>query len=115
MVLITNAHLTFQSLHQHDVPVLVCGAGPVGLITALKLAHHGIRCMLIERNFETTKWPKMDITNVRSMELLRTLNLTEELKEIGMITCFKHLTRLSNVRSCSAELLVRRDIQYGLG
>ncbi|TVY93181.1 FAD-dependent monooxygenase [Lachnellula willkommii] len=74
------------SLHQHDVPVLVCGAGPVGLITALKLAHHGIRCMLIERNFETTKWPKMDITNVRSMELLRTLNLTEELKEIGMIT-----------------------------
>jgi FAD-dependent monooxygenase len=58
----------------------------VGLLTALKLAHHGIRCMLIERNFETTKWPKMDITNVRSMELLRTLNLAEGLKEIGKNT-----------------------------
>lgn len=66
-----------------DVPVLIAGAGPVGLITAYTLAHHGIRCMLVERNESTTKWPKMDITNVRSMEILRRLGLADELREQG--------------------------------
>ena len=63
--------------------MLVAGAGPGGLITALKLAKHGIPCMLIERNLETTRWPKMDVTNARSMELLRTLGVADELKEKG--------------------------------
>lgn len=63
------------------------GAGPVGLLTALKLAHHGVRCMLVERNTETTRWPKMDITNVRSMELLRTLGLADEFRKQGMYVC----------------------------
>lgn len=63
--------------------MLVVGGGPVGLITALQLARYGVMCMLIERNLETTKWPKMDITNVRSMELLRTLGLADGLRERG--------------------------------
>jgi FAD-dependent monooxygenase len=67
-----------------DLPVLVAGGGPVGLIAAYTLAHHGIRCMLVERNESTTKWPKMDITNVRSMEILRRLGLADELREQGI-------------------------------
>ena len=67
----------------HDVDILVVGAGPVGLITALQLAHHGVRCMLVERNEQTTRWPKMDITNCRTMELFRTLGLAEGLRKIG--------------------------------
>jgi 2-polyprenyl-6-methoxyphenol hydroxylase-like FAD-dependent oxidoreductase len=70
-------------------PVLIVGAGPVGLIAAYTLAHHGIRCLLIERNESTTKWPKMDITNVRSMEILRRLGLADELREIGMLHILK--------------------------
>ncbi|KAH8807752.1 FAD binding domain-containing protein [Xylogone sp. PMI_703] len=66
----------------HDVPVLVVGGGPVGMLTAAQLAHHRIQCMLAERNLETTKWPKMDITNCRSMELLRRLNLADGLRNI---------------------------------
>jgi hypothetical protein len=39
--------------------------------------------MLTERNPDTTKWPKMDITNCRSMELLRRLGVADSLRAIG--------------------------------
>ena len=66
-------------------PVLVVGAGPVGLLTALNLARYGIKCTLVERNTEATIWPKMDITNCRSMELLKQMGLADQLREIGML------------------------------
>ena len=31
-----------------DRPVVIIGAGPVGLITAIGLAHQGIRCVVFE-------------------------------------------------------------------
>ncbi|ETR97598.1 hypothetical protein M419DRAFT_39261 [Trichoderma reesei RUT C-30] len=40
--------------------------------------------MLVERNLDTTKWPKMDLTNCRSMELFRRLRISEGLREIGV-------------------------------
>lgn len=67
-----------------DTPVLIAGAGPVGLVLAKELAHHGIRCTIVERNLQTTRWPKMDITNCRSMELLRRLGLEQGLREVGV-------------------------------
>lgn len=67
-----------------DTPVLIAGAGPVGLVLAKELAHHGIRSTIVERNLETTRWPKMDITNCRSMELLRRLGLEQGLREVGV-------------------------------
>lgn len=63
--------------------MLVVGAGPVGLVTAYQLAKRGIRTTLVERNLETTKWPKMDITNARSMELLDRLGLADRLRDKG--------------------------------
>jgi 2-polyprenyl-6-methoxyphenol hydroxylase-like FAD-dependent oxidoreductase len=63
--------------------VLVVGAGPAGLIAALQLSKNGTRCMLIERNLDTTRWPKMDITNCRSMELLKRLGVDGGLREVG--------------------------------
>ena len=67
----------------HTAPVTVVGAGPVGLVTAYTLAKHGIRCNLIEKRLEPTLWPKMDITNTRSMELLDHLGLAKEFRQIG--------------------------------
>ena len=49
------------------VPALVVGAGPVGLTLCLELNRHGIETLLVERNPSTTRHPKMDITNDRSM------------------------------------------------
>ena len=66
------------------VPILIAGAGPVGMTLALSLARLGVRSMLVERNPETTKYPKMDITNVRSMELFRRLGLVQSLRMVAV-------------------------------
>ncbi len=47
---------------------------------ALELARRGIACTLVERNATTTRHPKMDITNARSMELFRRLGLVPALR-----------------------------------
>lgn len=75
--------------------MLVVGAGPAGLIAALQLANNGVSCMLVERNLTTTKWPKMDITNCRSMELLKRLGIDVGLREVGMIYPVPNKTEIS--------------------
>jgi 2-polyprenyl-6-methoxyphenol hydroxylase-like FAD-dependent oxidoreductase len=64
--------------------IIIIGAGPVGLVTALELAHHGVRCVLLDRATEPTKFPKMDITNGRSMELFRRLGFADQLRAAGV-------------------------------
>jgi len=51
-----------------NVPVVVVGAGPVGMMAALELAHHGVACLLAEQNAGPTVHPKMEFTNPRTME-----------------------------------------------
>lgn len=84
--------------------VLIVGGGPVGLILATTLANFGVRSVLLERNLTTTRyftskcpadykiiansfssWPKMDLTNARSMELFRRLGVAEELRSKGKV------------------------------
>src|ERR1700745_2249593 len=48
------------------------------------LAHCGIHSMLVERNPTTTRHPKMDITNSRSMELFRRFHLSEALRNVAV-------------------------------
>lgn len=67
-----------------SVPVLIAGGGPVGMTLANVLAHLGIRSMLVERNATTTRHPKMDITNSRSMELFRRFGLAEALRNVAV-------------------------------
>lgn len=63
---------------QEDAPVIIIGAGPVGMLLAYQLDRLDIPCLIAEQNLETTKWPKMDLTNCRSMELLRYLGLAND-------------------------------------
>jgi 2-polyprenyl-6-methoxyphenol hydroxylase-like FAD-dependent oxidoreductase len=67
-----------------DAPVVIAGAGPVGLVLALELSHHGIGSILVERRPATTTFPKMDITNARSMELLARLGLADVVRSVGV-------------------------------
>src|SRR5215472_16009607 len=66
------------------VQVLIAGGGPVGLTVARDLARRDITCMLVERNPSTTRHPKMDITNARSMELFRRLGLVDALRSVAV-------------------------------
>jgi 2-polyprenyl-6-methoxyphenol hydroxylase-like FAD-dependent oxidoreductase len=67
-----------------QVPVLIAGGGPVGMTLARTLAQFGVRCMVVERQPSTTKHPKMDITNGRSMELFRRLGLVDRLRAVAV-------------------------------
>ena len=53
------------------IPVLIVGAGPVGLALAGELGWRGTACLLIEKGNGTTAAPKMDMVGVRSMEICR--------------------------------------------
>lgn len=66
------------------VPVLIAGGGPVGMTLARTLASFGVRSLLVERNPTTTRHPKMDITNGRSMELFRRLRLADRLRAVAV-------------------------------
>ena len=65
-------------------PVLIAGAGPVGMTLALDLAFRGVACVIVEKNHATTSHPKMDITNGRSMELFRRIGLSDRLREVAV-------------------------------
>ncbi len=52
------------------VAVLIVGGGPVGLATALELARHGVRALLVERHDSTTRHPKTRNLNTRTMEIV---------------------------------------------
>jgi 2-polyprenyl-6-methoxyphenol hydroxylase-like FAD-dependent oxidoreductase len=67
-----------------DAPVVIAGGGPVGMMLSLELAHHGIRSIVLERNLTTTRHPKMDITNGRSMELLGRFGFMDRLRAAGI-------------------------------
>src|ERR1700745_841056 len=67
-----------------SVLVLIAGGGPVGMTLACELACRGIACMLVERNATPTLYPKMDITNARSMELFRRLALVDGLRSVAV-------------------------------
>ena len=66
-----------------DVPVLISGAGPVGLTLALALSRLGVRSVLLNDRKETTRHPKLDVVNCRSMEIFRQLGLAERIRAAG--------------------------------
>lgn len=55
-------------------PVVVIGAGPVGLCASLLLSKYGIQHLLIERRTKHTAHPQAHFIQCRSMEILRELN-----------------------------------------
>src|ERR1700733_13083657 len=52
-------------------PVLIVGAGPVGLALAGELGWRGISCILVEKGDGSIYQPKMDLVGVRTMEFCR--------------------------------------------
>jgi len=63
-----------------ETDILIAGGGPVGLVLAHELSQRGVRVMLVERNLHSTRHPKMDITNARSMEHFRRLGLASGIR-----------------------------------
>lgn len=58
-------------------PVLIVGAGLVGLSTALALHHHGVPAVVIDKHASTSTQPKARRFNFRTMEILRSIGIAD--------------------------------------
>ena len=60
-----------MSVDVDTLPVLIVGAGPVGLALAGDLGWRGRRCLVIEQSDGSIYQPRMDFVGVRTMEFCR--------------------------------------------
>ncbi len=67
-------------MSQHT-PVLIVGAGPVGLALAGDLGWRGVACTLIEQGDGRIEQPKMDLIGVRTMEFCRRWGIADWVRD----------------------------------
>ncbi|MFG2087337.1 MULTISPECIES: FAD-dependent monooxygenase [unclassified Spirillospora] len=65
------------------VPVLIVGGGYAGLASALFLAHHGVRSILVDRHPDVSVQGRARGINQRTMELYRPLGVEPLIREAG--------------------------------
>ena len=64
--------------------VVVVGAGPVGLLTALGLARQGIEVTVLDSEPEIVRSPRAAVYFHTTISILKKLGLSEEAHEIGL-------------------------------
>jgi 2-polyprenyl-6-methoxyphenol hydroxylase-like FAD-dependent oxidoreductase len=67
-----------------DIPVVISGGGPVGLMASLLLSQHGVRSLLVERHPGTALTPKARGINARTMELFRQCGIEAAVRDAGL-------------------------------
>ncbi|ELY20253.1 FAD-dependent oxidoreductase [Vreelandella titanicae] len=65
------------------VPVVVVGAGPIGLSLSGDLGWRGIPCMLVEQSDGLVSQPKMDMVGIRTMEFCRRWGIIDWVHNAG--------------------------------
>ena len=65
--------------------VVVAGAGPVGLVTALKIARAGIPVLVLDCEPDIIRWPRAVVYHAPTVEMLDRLDLLDELKVAGIL------------------------------
>lgn len=67
-----------------DAPIVIAGAGPVGLSLAADLSWRGVPCVVVERGDGSAPSPRTNVIAARSMEHFRRIGLAEELRDVGL-------------------------------
>jgi 2-polyprenyl-6-methoxyphenol hydroxylase-like FAD-dependent oxidoreductase len=70
-------------MENNTTPVLIVGAGPVGLALAGDLGFRGQSCILIEKGDGGVYQPKMDMVGIRTMEYCRRWGIVDWVEKAG--------------------------------
>lgn len=91
------------------IPVVIIGAGPVGLSMALALSRQGIKTLVFERHPTTTEHPKARGVSMRTMELFRLWGNADELLKYEQP---KEARRFIWVESLQGKEITRIAMEY---
>ncbi|KAJ3678152.1 hypothetical protein LUZ60_001955 [Juncus effusus] len=65
------------------LPVLIVGAGPVGLVLSMLLTKFGVKCAVLEKSLSFSRHPQAHFINNRTMEIFRKLDgLAEDIEKL---------------------------------
>ena len=64
---------------QKNYPVIICGAGPTGLMLAAQLLRFNIDFLIIDKKFAPTTESRAVVVQARSMEIYEQMNLSDEI------------------------------------
>lgn len=67
-----------------DVPVVIVGAGPIGLVAALDLARWGVRSIILESELQVSHGSRAIVLTRRSLEILQQVGLSEQFMAKGL-------------------------------
>jgi 3-(3-hydroxy-phenyl)propionate hydroxylase len=72
-------------MHEMPRPILIAGAGPVGVIAALALARQGIAVEVFEAEPRVNDSPRAATTHAATLEILDRLGLIDEVVRRGLV------------------------------
>ncbi|KAH7833381.1 hypothetical protein Vadar_005755 [Vaccinium darrowii] len=98
------------------LPVLIVGAGPVGLVLSILLTKLGVKCAVLEKSTTFSKHPQAHFINNRSMEVFRKLDgLAEEIQKsqppVDLWRKFIYCTSLSGSILGSVDHMQSQDFE----
>ncbi|MBL8390077.1 MAG: FAD-dependent monooxygenase [Hydrogenophaga sp.] len=79
-----DAWLPSKHSKEQHAPVVIAGAGPIGLVTALALAQQSVRCVLLEAERQVSEGSRAIVFTRRSMEILQQVGVAHRLTENGL-------------------------------
>lgn len=98
--------LASQHPGEQKHPIVIVGTGPVGLTTALEIARHGQRCVVLESELQVSEGSRAIVFTRRSMEILQQVGVAHRVTETGLPWCFgnsiyrgQRVFRMENARA----------------
>ena len=74
---------TMSNAAATTTPVLIVGAGPVGLAMAIDLAYNGVPCTPVDQGDGTIAHPKIGTIMTRTMEFFRRWGVVDQIRQSG--------------------------------
>ena len=64
--------------------VTIVGSGPAGMVTALELARHGVRCVVLNSELQFSQGSRAIVFTRRSLEILQQVGVADRMMATGL-------------------------------